>query len=375
MYATTTPGNAGVGDGVADERDAAQHHVRAHDGAHDAHEREREQRPDEERRSPSGLEQQVHQRPPLLVEVALAGRGVVVVVGVVEHHGASLDDEQVPAVGRRQDVRVQHEVGRAVGDDRAVHRQHLLEALGGAGEVVGRGDDRLAAGRLGLEEVHQQLLGGGVDAGHRLVQQEQVRLGGERPGEEHAPSLAAGRGARSASAGGRPSAPAPGRPWTARRSSAPGAAHASEAREAAHHHDVLDRDREGPVHELRLRARRRRAAPRGRRGRRGPGSGPTTDATRPAISLSSVLLPAPLGPTTARRLPGLHRDRHVLQRDPLAVAGGDVAQPDVRVRERVGRVQRAVIVVVVAAARAYRGRMRRTGGGDGGGLHMRHSII
>ena len=77
--------------------------------------------------------------------------------------------------------------------DRAVDREHLLEALGGAGQVVGGRDHRPSRRRLGLEEVHQQLLGRGVDAGHGLVEQEQVGFGGERPGEEHAPPLAAGQ--------------------------------------------------------------------------------------------------------------------------------------------------------------------------------------
>ena len=107
----------------------------------------------------------------------------------------------------------------------------------------------------------------------------------------------------------RPCRPARARRATARRSSRPGPADRPEAREAAHHHHVLDRDRERPVHELRLRdvgdapgLAARRAPPR-------ISIRPDHGLSSPAISLSSVLLPAPLGPTTASRLPGLDGDR------------------------------------------------------------------
>ncbi len=187
----------------------------------------------------------------VLVEVALAGRGVVVVVGVVEDDRPALEDEQVAAVGRGEDVGVEDDVRRPVGDDRAVHREHLLEALGRAGEVVRGRDDRLAALRLGLEDVHQELLGRRVDAGHRLVEQEQVGLGGEGPGEEHAPPLAAGQApdlrpqvALHPDLGERVDDRAP--------VVAAGPADRPEAREAAHHHDVLDGDGERPVDDLGL---------------------------------------------------------------------------------------------------------------------------
>ena len=113
------------------------------------------------------------------------------VVGVVEHDRLAAEDQQVPAVRRGQHVRIEDEAGRAVGDDPAVDGRHLLEALRGAGEVVRRRDDRLAAAGLGLEEVHELLLRRRVDAGHGLVEQVEVGVRGERPGEEHAPPLAA----------------------------------------------------------------------------------------------------------------------------------------------------------------------------------------
>ena len=105
------------------------------------------------------------------------------VVGVVEHDRLAAEDQQVPAVCRGEHVRIEHEAGRAVGDDPAVDGRDLLEALRGAGEVVRRRDDRLAAAGLGLEEVHELLLRRRVDAGHGLVEQVEVGVRGERAGE------------------------------------------------------------------------------------------------------------------------------------------------------------------------------------------------
>ena len=84
------------------------------------------------------------------------------------------------AVGRREHVRIEDQRRQAVSDDRPVDGRDLLEALRGAGQVVGRRDDRLPAAGLGLEDVHQVLLCRRVDAGDRLVEEEQVRPGGER---------------------------------------------------------------------------------------------------------------------------------------------------------------------------------------------------
>ena len=153
----------------------------------------------------------------------------------------------------------------------------------------------------------------------------------------------------------------------------PGPAHAPEAREAAHHDDVLDRDRERPVHELRL--RHVGDAP----GLAAGGAAEDLDPPRPrpgepGHQLEQRALAGAVGPDDREQAAGLDGDRDVLERDPLAVAGGHVAQPDVRVRERVRRVQRAVVVVVVAR-HGQPGRVRRTGGGGGRGFHMRHSII
>ena len=126
-----------------------------------------------------------------LMEVRFGAHWLIVMVSVVEEDGLTAEEEKVAAVRAGQDVRIEDERGRTVGDDAAIDGQHTSEAAGGAGQVVGRRDDGLAAPGLGLQEVHEVLLGRGVDTGDRLVEEEQVRLGGERPGEEDPSPLTA----------------------------------------------------------------------------------------------------------------------------------------------------------------------------------------
>ena len=239
----------GVGDRVADERDPAQHDVRADDRAHDADQRGRDERADEDRRA-ERLEDEVHQRPRSW-KWRSPGAASSWWCASSRTTVRPVELEEVAAVCGREHVRVEEDLRGPVGDDRPVDREHLLEPLRGGRQVVGRRDDRLAAVRLGLEEVHQELLGRRVDAGHRLVEEEQVRLRGERPGEEHAPSLAAREPPDLR--------PQVGRHADLRQRVADGAAVVGarpadrpEPREAAHHHHVLDRDREPPVDELGL---------------------------------------------------------------------------------------------------------------------------
>ena len=242
-----------VRDRVADERDPAQHDERADDRAHGP-----DQRPPRRARGRRSRSR--------------AGRGAASIIGASRSWKCALG--RAPrrrGGGRRRGRRswpprtsrwppyvAASTFGsstRLAGPWATIRRltvAHLLEALRGAGEVVGRRDDRLAAPRLGLEEVHQVLLRGRVDAGHGLVEQVEVGVRGERPGEEHAPPLAARQltDLHAAVVGHPDLLEGLADRCPIVRS---GTAQRPERRIATHHHDVADRDRERPVDELRLR--------------------------------------------------------------------------------------------------------------------------
>ena len=121
----------------------AQHDVRPDDRADQPDHRGRDERPDEEREA-EGLEDEVHQRSPSW-KWRSPGAASSWWWASSRTTVPSAEDEQVAAVRPGQDVRVEDELRRPVGHDRAVDREDLLEPLGGAGEVVGRGDDGLPA--------------------------------------------------------------------------------------------------------------------------------------------------------------------------------------------------------------------------------------
>ena len=72
----------------------------------------------------------------VVVVVALGAGHLIVVVGVVEHDRLLAEHEQVPAVGPGEDVAIEDERRRTLGDHGLVHRHDVLEPLGGADEVV-----------------------------------------------------------------------------------------------------------------------------------------------------------------------------------------------------------------------------------------------
>ena len=189
------------------------------------------------------------------MEVALTAVRLVVVVGVVEGERRppiALEDEHMAAVRLGQQTLVEDEVGGAGRHHAAVEERGLLEPLGRAQEVVGGGDDGPPGTRLRLEHVHELLLGRGVDAGDRLVEEVQIRLGGERTRQEDAPALTTGERSDLACRRDPPCRPFRARRRPARDRRDPADRPMPMRAYAAHHHDVLDSDRELPVDGLRL---------------------------------------------------------------------------------------------------------------------------
>ena len=137
-----------------------------------------------------------------------------------------------------------------------------------------------------------------VDRGERLVEQDQARVLQQQPREQDALQLAARQRADHAPL-------EPGQPDRRQRLLDPrplGAADAPKRPQPApqaHRHEVADGDRERAVDLGQLRQVGDVAPRRGRRGRYGLRAG----AAHPAMPLSRVDLPAPLGPTTASRAP------------------------------------------------------------------------
>jgi hypothetical protein len=261
---------------------------------------------------------------------------------IVEHDCLAAEHQQVPAVRRRQHVRVEDQRRRPVRDDPMVDRGDLLEALRGAGQVVGRGDDGLAPERLGFEEVHQLLLRRRVDAGDRLVEQVDLGVRGQGPGEEHAPSLATGQppdldvalvGHADLLEGLRDRRPV----------SRAGAAKRPERRIAAHHDDVRDGHRERPVDHFGL---RHVGDPVGLLPRRiAEDLDPALPwRQQPGHQLEHGALARAVGPHDREQRSGLDRQVDLLERGPMVVARRHAAQPHRGVCPRVLRIgDRAVL--------------------------------
>ena len=234
----------------------------------------------------------------------------------------------MPAVRVGEQVPVEDHLRRPRRDDAAVDERGLLEALRRADQVVGRGDDGLAGPRLALEHVHQLFLGRRVDPGHRLVEEVQLRLGGDRPGEEHPPPLAARQRADLAiERAGHPDGLERGvDPVPVVATTAGGRSRAGRSGPSSR---PRRRSPGTPSRPPRPGARRRSSRARvHRRRRRGPRRCRENGASSPAMTLRSVLLPAPFGPMTASSEPRRTSSVDVGEGDPAAVAGGDADETD-----------------------------------------------
>ena len=88
--------------------------------------------------------------------------------------------------------RAEHLVGRAVRHDATGEQQHAV-GVAGLAEVMGRQHDGRPRRRLVGDHLEDALLRRQVEAGDRLVEEQQVGTGGERLGDQHALALAAGQ--------------------------------------------------------------------------------------------------------------------------------------------------------------------------------------
>src|SRR6476620_8844248 len=264
------------------------------------------------------------------MEVRLVGRCLIVVMGVVDDEGPTGQvgqDEHVPAVRLGEQSRVEDEVLRwPERYDPPVDEQRLLDPVCRARKIMGRGDDRLAGSRLGLEDVHQVFLRRGVDAGHRLVEQVQVGVSRERPGEEDAPPLAPRQRADLAIA--RVDHPDRGQCIVDRRAVLAMRASAdADGGVAAPHHDPGDGHGDRPVHELRLwDVRDAPSFPAGR----------CPEDLHPAVArlqqarhdLEQRALARPVRSDDGQQGPSPDRNRHVLECEAVVVSGVDVDESD-----------------------------------------------
>ena len=122
----------------------------------------------------------------------LVGTAFVAVAVLVDHGRRPVRLHEAVAEGLGQQARLEHLVGRA-GGQQAAGQQHDDVRAAGLAEVVGRQDDRGADRGHLVDEVEDALLAGQVEAGDRLVEQQQVRLRREGLGHQHPLALPPGQ--------------------------------------------------------------------------------------------------------------------------------------------------------------------------------------
>src|SRR5829696_3420006 len=103
--------------------------------------------------------------------------------------------EGLAAVGGPQQLGGEGGADRPEADLVAVQQAHLVAGQVGQAQVVGGHDDRRPGRPQPGHRGQQQVLGEGVDPVERLVQQQQPRLLGDRPGQQDPLALAAREGA------------------------------------------------------------------------------------------------------------------------------------------------------------------------------------
>jgi hypothetical protein len=170
---------------------------------------------------------------------------------VKQHHAATWKWNKVTAIGLFKNCAVEHKFRLAVHNDAARERYDIVEALRSACEVVGGGDYGSTACRLCLKKIHDLLLRRWVHARYGLVKEIEERISRKRSRQEDASSLPTGELANLATCEVEHVNPLQGighrisvnAAWAAQR---------AECRSAAHHHYLVYRDGEAPVHLLSL---------------------------------------------------------------------------------------------------------------------------
>jgi len=136
-----------------------------------------------------------------LVEVPVSDVVVVVLVAevvtvsvsvVVDEQRFASDSQQSPPERSGQVLRAEHCLGGSVGDHAAGEQHDPLGPLG-LFEVVRREHHGRAVGHLGVDQRQDRLLAGQIEAGDRLVEQQQLRRPDQGLRDEDALSLSTGQ--------------------------------------------------------------------------------------------------------------------------------------------------------------------------------------
>jgi hypothetical protein len=168
---------------------------------------------------------------------------------IEEHHAATWERNKVTAIRLFENCAVEHEVRLAVHNDAARERYDIVEALRSACEVVGGGDYGSAACRFSLEEIHDLLLRRWVHARYGFVKEIEKRISRQGTRQEDSAPLPTGELTNLAtcevehvnSLQGISHRISVNATWAAQR---------AKRWSAAHHHHLVYRDGEAPVHLL-----------------------------------------------------------------------------------------------------------------------------
>jgi hypothetical protein len=111
---------------------------------------------------------------------------------IEEYHTTTWQRNKVTAVGFFENCAVEHKVCLAMNNHAPSKCHNVMEALRGTGEIVRGGDNRSAACRLSLKQIHDPLLRCWVNASNRLVEEIQEWIRRKGSCQEDSTSLPAG---------------------------------------------------------------------------------------------------------------------------------------------------------------------------------------